>query len=81
MNTYVEVIEEIGIEKVKNLNIWYGDHLLIDIVYHVGVNQKKSGIYYIKVPGGMYRQARLLEEISERLNIALIVDYFEKPWH
>ena len=48
-HTYVEVIEEIGIENVKSLNIEYGDNPLIrtlgefDIIFDEGVNWKESG--------------------------------------
>ena len=81
VDTYVEVIEEIGVEKVKSLNIEYGDNPLIDDVYHVGVNQEKSGLYYIRVPGNIYRQGNLLKQVAERLNIDLIVDYFWEHRH
>ena len=81
-HTYVEVIEEIGIENVKSLNIEYGDNPLIhtlgefDIIFDEGVNWKESGPYYIRVPGNIYRQGKLLKKIAERLNIDLITDYF-----
>ena len=83
VDTYVEVIEEIGIEKVKSLNIRYGDNPLIrgvddfgiDINY--GLQWVDSGSYRIRNPGAIYRQVEVLEEIAERLNINLIADYFK----
>ena len=83
VDTYVEVIEEIGVEKVKSLNIEYGDNPLIrkfgefDIIYDEGVNWKESGPYYIRNPGAIYRQADLLRRFAKRLNIDMIIDYFE----
>ena len=80
-NTYVAVIEEIRIEEVKSLNIRSGDNLLIDYVNRDGVNQKRSGSYYIRVSGNIYRQGNLLKQVAERLNIDLIVDYFWEHRH
>ena len=83
IDTYVEVIEEIGVEKVKNLNIEYGDNPLIrkfgefDIIYDEGVNWKVSGPYYIRNPGAIYRQADLLRRFAKRLNIDMIIDHFK----
>ena len=77
VDTYVEVIEEIGVEKVKHLNIRLGRFLVIDDVYHDGVKQVKSGPYSIRVPGDINRQGDLLKKISKRLKMYLIVDYFE----
>ena len=81
VDTFVAVIEEIGVEKVKSLNIRLGRFLVIDDVYHDGVKQVKSGPYYIRVPGNINRQGDLLKEIAERLNIDLIVDYFWEHRH
>ena len=75
-DTYVKVIEKIGIEKVKSVKVKHGAFLLIDDVNQAGVRQKKSGPYYIKTPGAIGQQIRLLREVAERLNIDLIIDYF-----
>ena len=72
--TYVKVIEEIGIEKVKSLKLKHGEFLIIDDVSYIGVNHKRSGDYYIRAPGNIYRQMDILREIAERLNIDLIPD-------
>lgn len=75
--TYIEVIEEIGVERVKNLYIRYGEFRLIDDFYHFEVAQERSGPYYIRVPGAIYNQADLLRRVAKRLNIDLIIDYFK----
>ena len=80
-DTYVEVIEEIGIEKVKSLYMRYGDDPLIRTFscfnsYYPGITWKESGNYEIKVPSGPYRQADLLRRMTKRLNIDLRIDYF-----
>ena len=90
VDTFVEVIEEIGVERVKRLNIIYGDNSLIrdeddieidrclallsDRFYCGKIQWKKSGCYEIRNPGAIYRQANLLREVAKRLNINLIVD-------
>ena len=78
IDTYLEVIEEIGVERVKSLNIEYGDNPLIRKFdsFRGGVSWKESGSYQIRNPGAIYRQGKLLEIIAERLHIDLIVDYF-----
>ena len=84
VDTFVEVIEEMKIEKVNSLNIWYADNPLIrkfdplNIFFYNGeVPWKKYGEYEVRNPGPIYRQANLLREVAERLNIDLIIDYFE----
>ena len=79
VDTFVAVIKEMEVEKVKRLNIKLGRFLVIDDAYHDGVKQVKSGPYYIRVPGNINRQADLLKEIAKRLNLDLIVDYFYFP--
>ena len=72
--TYVKVIEKIGIENVKSLKLKHGDFLIIDDVNHIEVNQRRSGHYYIKTPGNIYRYADILRRIAKGLNINLIAD-------
>lgn len=81
VDTFVAVIEEIGTEKVQNLNIIYGDNPLIrefdlNLMYSTERQWKKSGDYEIRNPGNIYRQGNLLRKVAERLNIDLIIDYF-----
>ena len=82
VDTYVEVIEKIGVEKVKSLNIKYGDGPLIYTFGDFGVNYNnalswvESGTHFIRNPGAIYRQANELKKVAKRLNIALIVDLF-----
>lgn len=73
-DTFVEVIEKIGIEKVKSLNLRYGENLLINDVNHDEVKLRKSGRYYIKIPSAPYRQARVLRKIAKGLKIMLKVE-------
>ena len=88
VDTYIEVIEEIGVEKVKSLYIKYGDNPLIrtfaDDLDDYILNRdnvrgwwKESGIYHIKVPGPTIQNAAMLRDIARRLNMDLIVDYFK----
>ena len=72
-DTFVEVIEKIGIEKVKSLNLMYGKFPLIDNVVHDTGKQRESGRYYIRMPSAPYRQAIVLRKIAEGLNISLKV--------
>ena len=76
VDTFVEVIEEIGVEKVKSLNIRYGDNPLIRNKDGIldGGSWTESGSYDIRTPGNIYRQANLLREVAKRLNIDLVVD-------
>ena len=83
VDTYIEVIEKIGVEKVYNLRIIYGNNPLIreidrlsNFLHGVEPGWKESGDYEIRNPGAIYRQGWRLKEIAERLNIGLIVDYF-----
>ena len=85
VDTFVEVIEEIGVEKVKSLNIKYGDNPLIrnkhrlieDPFFDDEGSWKESGSYEIRNPGPIYRQKNLLREVAKRLNIDLIMDSLE----
>ena len=86
VDTYIEAIEKIGVEEVKNLYLRHGKFLLIrssqdelsDILNgNIGGIWQQSGVYEIKNPGAIYRQGNLLKEIAKRLNIDLIVDYFD----
>lgn len=81
VDTYVKVIERIGIERVRSLKMKYGEHLIIDDVnrstpFHE-IKYKKSGRYYIKSPGNIYRFAIVLKQIATRLDVDLIVDYLK----
>lgn len=79
VDTFVEVIAEIGVERVKSLNIIYGDNPLIRSkfdFYRGEVQWKESGFYEIRNPGAIYRQGNLLREVAKRLKIDLIIDYF-----
>ena len=83
VETYVEVIKTIGIERVKNLYIKYGDNPLVYKVgdfgldINCGLQWVDSGAYRIRNPGNIYRQAGQLKKVAKRLNIDLIIDYFK----
>ena len=71
-DTFVEVIEKLGIKKVKSLHIQFGETPLIGTEY--GYKSKECPGYYICVRNTTAKKAEILEEISERLNVRLLVD-------
>ncbi len=71
--TFVEVIEKIGIEEVKTLNI---EHCRIPIVAtfnHPTYTQVSSGAYFIMTNSKTDKKIQQLEEIKRRLNLDIQV--------
>ena len=85
VDTYIETIEKIGIDKVYSLKLKYGQFPLIydpsmlfeDFPSNADGRWKTSGFYYIKVPGPTDKNAAILREIARQLNINLKVDVFQ----
>ena len=74
--TFVEVIEKIGIERVKDLGLISRRVPLIDTSDHLGINQRKSGIYFIATSSSTPRKIRFLNIIADQLDVDLISDKF-----
>ncbi len=72
-DTLVEVIEEIGIEKVKKLDLTISGLPLIDTVQHPTYNQEASGNYYITTHSDTNTKIERLNEIKRRLNVNMEV--------
>ena len=73
--TFVDVIEKVGIESVKNLDLVCRYIPLIDSVKSYEVAQKESGDYYITVDSSTSRKITILNDIAESLDVDLIVDH------
>ena len=79
-DTFVEVIEKLGIEKVKNL----GDKatrspiILTSKSDNVNLNPRKSGRYYIRTQGTVGWKKKILEKIASNLGVRLKVEIISK---
>ena len=79
MESYVEVIKRIGIERVKELEIEVGDNLLISTtLFPNPPAQRPVGEYYITMGMAPEDMARKLNQIAVRLNITLHAELFPK---
>lgn len=79
VDTFVEVIERLGIERVRNLNKVYLTPLISTSKHHT-YNQRKSGRYYIMTNTSTKVKERLLKEIASELGESLLkVEIVEKP--
>ncbi|MCY4568142.1 MAG: type I restriction enzyme HsdR N-terminal domain-containing protein [Candidatus Poribacteria bacterium] len=75
--TFAEVIEKLGIERVRNLNKVYIIPIISTSKHHT-YNQHKSGRYYIMTHCDTKTKKRLLEEIASDLSVQLRVEIIEK---
>ncbi|MDE0084948.1 MAG: hypothetical protein OXU23_04485 [Candidatus Poribacteria bacterium] len=78
--TFAEVIEKLGIEKVKNLRpeLKLNATPLISTFDHPTYDQRKSGQYYIMTHSDTKTKKRLLERIASDLDIQLKVEIISK---
>lgn len=78
--TFAEVIEKLGIEKVKNLRpeLKLNATPLISTFDHPTYDQRKSGQYYIMTHSDTKTKKRLLERIASDLDIQLKVEIINK---
>ena len=74
--TFVKVIEKIGIEDVKDLGLISRRVPLIDTIDHPGIDQRKSGRYFIVTSSSTRRKIDQLNIIADRLDVDLISDKF-----
>ena len=79
-DTFVEVIEKLGMEKVKNL----GDKatrspiILTSKSDNVNLNPRKSGRYYIRTRGTVEWKKKILEKIASELGVRLQIEIVSK---
>ena len=71
-DTFVEVIEKLGIEQVKHLDIVVGKIPLIADFDVPNRSQRKSGQYYIMLNTSTVQKKSLLEEIASKLGEPLL---------
>ena len=74
--TFVEVIEKIGIERVKDLGIVCRRVPFIDTTNHPGITQRKSGDYFVVTSSSTSTKIKQLNKIADRLGVDLISDQF-----
>jgi hypothetical protein len=77
--TFVEAIEEVGIERVKKLGIECRYVPLIDnsiSVYFDEIQRTESGSYSIVTDSSTGRKKRILDEIIRWLGVDMVVDHF-----
>ena len=77
VDTFVETIEKVGVEPIKELDIKCKHVPLIDCNDYENVQQRESGIYYIVTDSSSEKKKSILEEIARKLDIDLIVDWME----
>lgn len=77
-DTFVEVIEKLGIERVRRLEIKNNRIPLISPSNHPTYFQRKSGPYYIMTSNNTATKKRLLEEIGRGLGESLEVGLVER---
>lgn len=68
--TFAEVIEKLGVERVKSLELWQSGIPLISTEKHSVYNQQKSGVYYIMTNTSTEEKKKLLDEIALKLKIS-----------
>ena len=85
-DTFVTVIEKIGVEKVRDLNISAvgvsknrAVPLPLISPYSDPHTQRKSGSYFIAVGNSTLQKKKWLKEIASRLGIKMKVCVLEKP--
>ena len=76
-DTFVEVIDEIGRRKVKNLDLKVNGTDLMS-TSEDGQSRRKLGGYYINVGTSTEKKKRILEDIASRLNVRLKVEIIPK---
>lgn len=72
--TFLRVIEEIGIEKVKSLNLIVNNHPLISYQQSSQYNQHKLNGHLVMTHSSTDQKKRTLEDIAHKLNIRIKVD-------
>lgn len=78
VNSLVEVIEKLGIERVKKLEYKVNGTDLISTSKHHKYQQRQSNHYYIMTHGSTKSKKILLENIASRLGVQLRVEMVDK---
>ena len=75
-DTFVEVIEKLGIEKVKDLGdkVRRSPLILTSKSDNPNLSQRKSGKYYIITHGTAGAKKKILEKIASELGVRLQVE-------
>ena len=73
-NTFVEVIQKLGIPKVENLNKMHNNSPLISTADNPTYTTRKLGKYFIITHSSTQRKKRFLEEIASALGVNLKVE-------
>ena len=76
-DTFVEVIEKLGIEQVWQLGLKHGRYPLIDKTCEHIYTTRQSGDYYIIVHTSTMQKKLLLEQIAQQLKVSLKVEIIE----
>ena len=77
-DTFVEVIEKLGIQKVEKLNKKHNGVPLISTAGNHTYTQRKLGRYYIVTHSATKTKKRYLEEIASDLDVELKVEIVQK---
>ena len=77
-NTFVEVIQKLGIPKVENLNKMHNNSPLISTADNPTYTTRKLGKYFIITHSSTQRKKRFLEEIASDLGVNLKVEIVQK---
>lgn len=76
-DTFVETIEKMGVERVASLGIECRRFPLISDIDWPGIQQRKSGDYYIITDSNSHTKKSILEKIAYQFDVDLIVDWME----
>ncbi len=76
-DTFVDVIEKLGIEHVLRLGLKIGQYFLISPYNNYPNSTRRSGDYWIITNTSTKQKKRLLEKIADLLKVSLIVDIIE----
>ena len=79
--TFVEVIEKIGIERVRDLRIESRNVPLVGTIEYSDICQTQSGFYYIVTASTTSQKIEILREIADRLGIGMEPRFDESPWY
>lgn len=73
-NTFCEVIQQIGIVKVRGLDIIVSGMNIVSTSFDPNRQQRKVGDFYIFTNISTAKKAELLREISQKLNLSMKVE-------
>lgn len=76
VDTFVETIQKIGLEKIKPLNIYCAGVALISETKDNYYHQHKFGNYWIMVSTATKNKIMILKEINQKLNLKLNIETY-----